>query len=139
MVIIVRLDNKGQASAELILVTVVFIVIAGSLIHLASSEMDKSDTGNLGQARMIGESTAEIINTVYINGPGYSADLTLRNLTNSAGYDVYVYNNTGYVNVIYHNNNISIKLVPINVTSSSVMTNGTVHQVTNDNGNIVIK
>ena len=89
-----HLDKKGQASAELILATVVFLVIAGSLISLTSSEMDKADVGNLGQARMTGEALAETINTVYINGPGYSANLTLQNLSNSASYTVYVYNSS---------------------------------------------
>ena len=133
-----HLDKKGQASAELILVTVVFMVIALSLINLASSEMDKSDTGNVGQARMIGESLAETINTVYVNGPGYSANLTLQNLSNSAGYTVYIYNTTGNMSVIYHSNNITIKLVPMNVTTV-LMTNGTTHQVINNNGAIIIK
>ena len=133
-----HLDKKGQASAELILVTVVFMVIALSLINLTSSEMDKSDTGNLGQARMIGESLAETINAVYINGPGYSANLTLQNLSNSAGYTVYIYNTTGNMSVIYHSNNITIKLVPMNVTTV-LMTNGTTHQVINNIGAIIIK
>lgn len=130
------LDKKGQASVELILVTVVFIVIAASLIQLASSELNKSDTGNLGQARMIGESIAETINTVYINGPGYSSNLTLQNLTNSAGYTVYVYSNA--INVIYNGNNITIKLIPTNVQSSGILTNGTIHQVTNNGNTITI-
>ena len=125
------LENKGQASAELILATVLFMVIAVSLIQLASSEMDKADTGNLGQARMIGESVAETINTVYINGPGYSANLTLP--SSPANYTVYVYSN-GNLSMFYHNNNITIKLVPTNVQSFSMTNNGTPHQVTNNNG-----
>lgn len=132
------LDNKGQASAELLLVTVVFIILAGSLVNLASSGMDKSDTGNLGQARMIGETVAETINTVYINGNGYSANVTLPNLPNSAVYYVYIANNTGNITVIYPNNNITIKLIPTNVKSSGPMTSGTVHQVTNNNGTVNI-
>lgn len=133
-------DEKGQASAELILVTVAFIVIAGTLISLTSSEMDKTDTGNVGQARMMGESIAETINMVYTNGPGYSANISLQNLSGSASYTVNVYtsNNTGYLNVNYGSNNITIKLIPTNVTSSGAMASGTIHQVTNNNSNIII-
>ena len=133
-----QFDEKGQASAELILVTVVFLVIAGSLINLASSEMTKTDTGNLGEARMVGESLAETINTVYTNGPGYSANVTLQNLSNSASYTAYVYasNNVGYLNISYNNNNITIKLIPSMITSSGAMNSGTTHQVTNNNGTI---
>ncbi len=133
------LDNKGQASAELILVTVVFLVVAMGLISLSNSEMNKVHSGDLAHARMIGESMAETINTVYINGPGYSANFTLQNLSNSPGYTVYVYNNTGNINIIYLGNNITIKLIPLNVTSNSMMTNGTTHLVTNNKGNITIK
>jgi uncharacterized protein (UPF0333 family) len=128
-----HLDKKGQASAELLLVTVVFLIIAGSLINLASSEMDKADTGDLGHARVIGEKAAETINTVYINGNGYSANLSLPNLGSS--YTVNVYSN-GNMSVIYKSNNITIKLIPTNVQSFN-MNNGTVHQVKNNNGAII--
>lgn len=127
------LDSKGQASAELILATVVFMVIALSLFQLASSEMDKTDSGNLGQVRMIGESVAETINTVYINGPGYSANLTLP--SSPANYTVNV-NSNGNISVLYHNNNITIKLVPTSIQSFSMKNNGTSYQVTNNNGTI---
>lgn len=131
-----RLDDNGQASAELILVTVVFLVIAGSLINLTSSEMDKTDTGNVGQVRMIGESMAETINTVYINGPGYSANLTVP--TSPANYTVYVYSN-GNLSLIYNNNNITIKLIPTNVQPFTMTNNGTPHQVINNNSVIQFK
>ena len=128
-------DNKGQASAELILATVVFMVIALSLIQLASSEMDKADTGNLGQARAMGESVAATVNTVYVNGPGYSANVTLQNLTNSANYTVYVYSN-GNLSVIYRSNNITIKLIPTSITPFSMKNNGTTYKIMNNNGTI---
>ncbi|MEN6292545.1 MAG: hypothetical protein ABFC34_00460 [Methanobacterium sp.] len=127
------LDSRGQASAELILATVIFMVIALSLIQLTSSEMDKTDSGNLGQVRMIGESVAETINTVYINGPGYSANLTLP--SSPANYTVYVYSN-GNLSMFYHNNNITIKLIPTSIQSFSMTNNGTPHQVKNNNGTI---
>ena len=130
------LDSKGQASAELILATVVFMVIALSLFQLASSEMDKTDSGNLGQVRMIGESVAETINTVYINGPGYSANLTLP--SSPSNYTVNV-NSNGNVSMLYHNNNITIKLVPTSIQSFSMKNNGTSYQVVNNNGTIQFK
>lgn len=130
------LDSKGQASAELILATVVFMVIALSLFQLASSEMDKTDSGNLGQVRMIGESVAETINTVYINGPGYSANLTLP--SSPANYTVNV-NSNGNLSVFYHTNNITIKLIPTSIQSFSMKNNGTSYQVINNNGTIQFK
>jgi len=131
-----RGDNKGQVSAELILVTLVFLILALSLIQLGSSEMDKADTGNLGQARMMGEIVAQTINTVYTNGPGYSANLTLPNFTNStASYNVYVYNN-GNLNVIYKGNNITIDIIPTNIQNFAMTNNGTIYTVKNNNGTI---
>ncbi len=127
------LDSKGQASVELILATVIFMVIALSLIQLANSGMDKTDTGNLGQARVIGEAIAGSINTVYMNGNGYSANLTLPNLTNSTdSYIVYIYSN-GNLSVVYHDNNISIKLIPTNVQPFNMTNDGTSHQIINNN------
>ena len=130
------LDSKGQASAELILATAVFMVIALSLFQLASSEMDKTDSGNLGQVRMIGESVAETINTVYINGPGYSANITLP--SSPSNYTVNV-NSNGNLSVFYHTNNITIKLVPTSIQSFSMKNNGTAYQVINNNGTIQFK
>ena len=130
-----HLDEKGQASIELILVTVVFLVIAGSLIQLASSEMDKSNTGNLGQARMIGETVAETINTVYINGNGYSVNLTL---PNNIVFTASVVNGTGnstlYIN--YSSQIIPIKLIPNNIQNKN-MSNGQSYIVKNNNGTII--
>jgi uncharacterized protein (UPF0333 family) len=131
-----RLDKKGQISAELILVTLVFLIIAISLIQLVSSEMAKTDTGNLAQARMMGEQAAETINTVYINGPGYSANLTLPNFPNStASYNINV-NTNGSLNVVYNSNNIYIKLIPTSIQSKNMTNNGSTYIVKNNNGTI---
>ena len=129
------LDSKGQASAELILATVVFMVIALSLIQLASSEMDKTSAGNLGQARMVGEAMAETINTVYINGPGYSINMTLpNNFTYTASVVPGTGNSTLYIN--YSNQIIPIKLIPSNISSKN-MNSGQTYIVKNNNGTIV--
>ncbi len=130
-----RLDEKGQASAELILVTVIFIVIAGSLINLANSEMGQSDTGTLGQVRMEGESIAETINTVYINGNGYSINLTLPdNITFTARVVNGTGNSTLYMN--YSGQNIPIKLIPNDIQNQN-MSNGQSYIVKNDKGTII--
>jgi len=132
-----RLDRNGQISAELILVTLIFLIIAVSLIQLVSSEMAKTDTGNLAQARMMGEQVAETINTVYINGPGYSANLTIPKFPNStASYTVNV-NNNGSLNVVYNSNNIYIKLIPTSIQSKTMKNNGTTYIVKNNNGTII--
>lgn len=123
-------DNKGQASAELILVTLVFLIICVSFVSLISGEMDKTQTGELGQARVLGEKIAETINTVYINGKGYSANL---NLPDDFDYKVYV-DSTGYLKMEYNNQNITIKLIPVNSTNPVTMNPGQSYIVKNVNG-----
>jgi hypothetical protein len=96
--------------------------------------MNKTETGTLGEVRMIGEKIASTINTVYINGNGYSINLTM---SNTSTYKAYV-NSTGNVSSVkmeYGTNNITIKLIPTNV-QSVVMNNGQKYKVYNDNGTI---
>ena len=125
-------DKKGQVSAELILVTLIFLLIAGSFINLASSGMNKTQTGNLGEVRMLGERIAETVNMVYINGNGYSINL---NLPNDTIYKVYV-NNSGFINMEYNSQNITIKLIPQSSIQNIVMNNGQKYIVKNNNGTI---
>lgn len=126
------LDNKGVLSAELIFVTLIFVIIAGSFISLVSSGMDNTQTADLGQARMIGERIAGTINMVYRNGDGYSANLTL---PDDFDYKVHVYS-TGNMSVVYNSKNINIKLIPTTLQSFE-MNEGTTYQVKNDNGTII--
>ncbi len=126
------LDNNGIASAELLFVTLIFLIIAGGFINLINSEMDITQTGDLGKVRLIGERIAGTINTVYINGNGYSANVTLPNNPN---YTAYV-NSSGFINMEYNNQNITIKILPANKTQSVTMTQNQRYIVKNNNGTI---
>lgn len=127
-------DNKGQVSAELILATIIFLAIALSFINLASNEMDKAQTGKLGEARMLGEKIAGIINTVYNNGPGYSINLDLPN-ADELNFTATV-NHTGYVTMQYGAQTIQIKLIAKDYLEDKVMNPGERYKVYNDNGTI---
>ena len=127
-------DNRGQASAELILATVVFLVISLSFVNLIGGEMDKTQTGELGQVRVLGEKIAETINTVYINGNGYSANLTMPNETFDYTASV---SSTGNVTVVYNSNSINIKLIPQNVNSIT-LNEGMNYTIKNNNGTITV-
>jgi len=110
------MDDKGVASAELIFTTLMFLIIAGSLINLTSSAMNRTETGTLGEVRMIGERTARTINTVHLNGDGYSINLTMPgNITYRAV--VNSTNNTATLRMEHGANNINIRLIPANVQS----------------------
>ncbi|MGB9936938.1 MAG: hypothetical protein ACPK7O_04410 [Methanobacterium sp.] len=125
-------DEKGVASAELLFVTLIFIIIAGSFVGLISSSMDNTQTGDLGKVRIVGEKIATTINTVYKNGAGYSIDLDLRD-------DVDYYadiNSTGYVTMRYNGQSIPIKLIAIDNMENITMNDGDRYKVYNDNGTI---
>ena len=76
-------DNKGQASAEFIFVTLIVILIIGGMVSLIGGTQDQTQSANVGAARIMGEKIAATVNTVYINGNGYSIDLDLRTLNSS--------------------------------------------------------
>ncbi|MBI5680747.1 MAG: hypothetical protein HZC47_07645 [Methanobacterium sp.] len=137
MVITIFSDNKGQVSAELILVTVIFLVIALGFINLVSNEMGNTQTGKLGEARMLGEKIAETINTVYKNGPGYSINLDLPNADElNFTAKVTTVNSTGYLNMTYGTRSIQIKLIAKDYTLPINLNPGERYKVYNDNGTI---
>jgi len=115
-------------------VTLMFLIIAGSLINLTSSAMNRTETGTLGEVRMIGERIARTVNTVHLNGNGYSINLTMPDNINYSAV-VNSTNNTASVKMQYGANNITIRLIPTNV-QSVIMNNGQRYKVYNDNGTI---
>ena len=122
-------DNRGFASAELIFVTLIALIILGGMVTLISTEMDKTQIGNLGQARILGEKTASTINTAYANGKGYSIDLSIP----TTPYTISVYNSTPNSNVTVSNGgkSVAIKLIPQNVMPIT-LTSNTKYHVIND-------
>jgi hypothetical protein len=127
----VPIDQKGIATADLLFATLIAIVIFASLISSVSNEMNKTQTGDLGQARMIGERIASSINTVFINGNGYTMNTTLPNDIN---YNLNV-NNSGLF-VIFKGNQVKINLIPKVNISSVNMTQGQKYMIKNNNGTI---
>jgi hypothetical protein len=123
------LDNRGFASAEFIFVTLIALIIMGSMVTLVSSEMDKTQIGNLGQARILGEKIATTINTAYANGQGYSIDI---NIPATPIVSASVNNVTpGYVTVSNAGKSVAIKLIPQNVTPITLTSNSNYHVINN--------
>jgi hypothetical protein len=125
------MDQKGIATADLLFATLIAIVIFASLISSVNNEMNKTQTGDLGQARMIGERLASSINTVFINGNGYTMNTTLPNNIN---YNINV-NNSGLL-VIFNGKQVKINLIPKANISSVNMTQGQKYIIKNNNGTI---
>jgi len=67
-----KMDNKGQISAEYLLLVVVFIVILASVtIPMASKSIDTSmDVSQVSDAKTAVESIANAADVIYANGPG---------------------------------------------------------------------
>jgi len=136
------LDNKGFATAELLFVTLIVLVIMTGMLSLISGEMDKTQTGNLGQARMEGEIIAETINTAYLNGNGYTINLDLpKHDTNNTIQFTAIVTSTGTKSVLtinYGTQSVDIKLIPKNIANFT-MDSEQRYKVKNNNGTITFE
>ena len=140
-------DDKGQASAEFILITIIVIIVIGGLLSVISSNQDKTLTGDVGGARVMGEKIAETVNTVYINGNGYSIDLDLRTLnqtlssTNAPFTMTATISNSGgpgIVTVSTAGNNVIVNLIPKRFNGTLTLNNHNLYHIRNVNGTIQI-
>ena len=114
-----RMDVKGQASVEYLLITLVFLIIIGSItVPLISQAVgDSLDVSHSSDASASLNSIANAVGVVYANGPGSTRNITV------------YFSNTGTLS--YVSNTIQM---PVNVTggnkliSANVPTNITFNQ-----------
>jgi len=141
------LDNKGQASAEFIFITLIAVIVIGSLVSVIGSNQAKTQAGDVGGATVMGQKIAETVNTAYINGPGYSLTLnlsTLNSTMNSAAnpfaFTAVISNSTGsyVVTVTTGVSTVAINLIPTQYNGTLNLNNTKVYTVTNINGTIQI-
>jgi uncharacterized protein (UPF0333 family) len=141
------LDNKGQASAEFIFITLIVIVIIGGLVNVIGSNQDKTQIGDLGGANALGQKIAETINTVYINGNGYTIMLDLKTLNqamsstgNPFSITAVISNSTGtgIVSVTTGGSTANVNLIPTKINGTLNLNNNNVYQVKNVNGTVQI-
>lgn len=133
-------DDRGLASAELLFVTVVVLIIIGSTLSLVNNQINVANSGEWGQARVLGEKLAEAINTVYTNGNGYSILFNIPPI--SDGYPAVTANvtNTSVITMYLggtSSKNIKINIIPKNVVNT-IMTNSHTYNISNMNGTINI-
>ena len=140
-------DNKGQASAEFIFITLIVIVIIGGLVSVIGSNQDKTQIGDLGGANALGQKIAETINTVYINGNGYTIILNLTTLNQVMSSTGNPYNikavisnatGTGAIAVTTGGSTVNINLIPSKINGTLTLNNNNVYQVKNVNGTVQI-
>ena len=142
------LDNKGQASAEFIFITLIAVIVIGSLVSVIGSNQGKTQVGDVGGATIMGQKIAETINTAYINGNGYSLTLNLSTLNSTMNSTAYPFSFTavisnstgsGVVTVTTGVNNIAINLIPTKFSGTANLVNNGIYTVTNNNGTIQIQ
>ena len=139
-------EDKGQASAEFIFITFIVIVLVGGLVSLVGSNQVKTQAGDVGGARVMGEKIAETINTVYINGNGYSISMNLTTLNQGMTSTAYPFNFTATVSnssgkgivTINTSPNVIVNLIPTRINGTSSLNNNGVYKVTNVNGTVQI-
>jgi len=139
-------DNKGQFSVEFIFITLIALIVIGSLVGLIGSNQAKTQTGDVGSATIMGQKIAETINTVYINGNGYSITMNLSTLNQGMSSVAYPFafnatisNSTG-VGIVTINTtpNVNVNLIPTKINSPSILNNNGVYTVKNVNGIVQI-
>ncbi|MBP1945248.1 hypothetical protein [Methanobacterium petrolearium] len=132
-----RLDNRGMATAELIFATFIALVVIGAMLSMVNDEVNQSQVGNLGEARISGENIAEALNTVYINGNGYSVIIRLdpnppfNAVIESSG-------NSSSLTIFTNGQSINIPIIPKRFNSSYNLTSGTNYIIKNNDGTIGI-
>lgn len=132
-----KLDNKGMATAELLFVTLIALVIIGAMLGLVTTGINNQEIGSLGESRIAGETIAEALNTAYINGDGYSVtihldpDPTFTAEIASAG-------NSSTLTIYNSGKNVTIPIIPKRFNSSYTLSSGKDYQIINIDGNINI-
>lgn len=134
-------DKKGQASAQLLFITFIVLVILVGMLNLINSEINQTGTAEIGKARVVGEKMAGAINAVYTAGSGYSANFTITAGVTTPASTIIVNNTTSTVDVIYKGDKVSIKVIPKNLAAFTTNTSTTDKIITikNENGKITFQ
>lgn len=105
---IIRLDDRGQISAEYLLLFVVILVVFGVMINnfIAPTIDASNNVSTVSDTKAVIESIADAMNVVYANGPGAKRTVNIHvpqnmNLTFDSTNDVVI---TNLANMNYTNN-----------------------------------
>lgn len=135
----VGLDKKGQASAELLFISLIVLVVIAGMLSLVGGELNQIQTGDMGKARALGEKIAGAVNAVYVGGNGYRANVTIPGGITNPMTNITISNSTDSVEVRYMGNLVRIKVIPTSVGSFTINSSTTTDKIItirNQNGNI---
>lgn len=132
-----KLDNKGMATAELLFVTLIALVVIGSMLSLVTTGINNQEIGSLGESRIAGETIAEALNTAYINGNGYSITIHL-DPDPVFTAEIASAGNSSTLTVYNSGKNVTIPIIPKRFNSSYTLSSGKDYQIINIDGNLNI-
>ena len=132
-----KLDDKGMATAELLFVTLIALVIIGSMLSLVTTGINNQEIGSLGESRIAGETIAEALNTAYINGNGYSITIHL-DPDPAFTAEIASAGNSSTLTVYNSGKNVTIPIIPKRFNSTYTLTSGNNYQISNVDGTIYI-
>lgn len=127
------MDQKGQASVDLLLATLIILILVSSIATVISKGMDSANGAEFSKAKVLADNVARSIDSVYSNGYG---QYTIFESPTDFNYTVIV--NSSGVNVIYNNKTSTSSIIPSNYLSQSdfvILPNETCN-ITNNNGMI---
>ncbi len=136
----VGLDKKGQASAELLFISLIILVVIAAMLSLVGGELNQIQTGDMGKARGLGEKIAATVNAVYVGGSGYRANVTIPGGITNPMTNITINNSTDSVDVRYMGKLVRIEVIPTSLgtfTINSSTTTDKIITVRNQNGNIL--
>ena len=131
-----KLDNKGMATAELLFVTLIALVVIGAMLSLVSNELSQEQTASLGEARITGENIAQALNTVYNGGNGSTVDIRL---DPDPSFMAVIQNGTTDLTLFTGGKNVTIKIIPRDFNNGTyTLYSGSNYRIINNNNTLTI-
>lgn len=141
------MDQKGQASVDLLFATFLLFIIVSSVINVISSGADTASNAQFSKAKVLADNLSRSIDSVYSNGNG---QYLIFSLPGDFNYTVMVNNpsisSNATVAVSYNNNNNKRAISNLIPSSANIADNYGSNQITmapnekynitNNNGNI---
>ncbi|MGF7117492.1 hypothetical protein [Methanobacterium oryzae] len=128
------MDQKGQASVDLIFATLILIILASSVVNGVSNNIDVAQNAEIAKAKVLSDSMARSINSVYSSGEG---QCLVVDLPGDFNYTLTVSNSnsSSLVSVFYKDKTIISYIIPngSNIQQTNMYPNET-YNITNNNG-----
>lgn len=130
------MDEKGQLSADFIFAIFIFLIVAASIVGIASNNIGIAENSEFSKAKVLADDVSRTINAVYSNGYGH---YTILKLPSDFNYTVEISSSGVFVDYNNEGNIVAeSSIIPVNnlTAPSTTMNPGEVYNVTNNQGKI---